>query len=277
MIALTVAIRPIKGYNLDRIYKRGGTMPSNAPIGFLDSGVGGVSVLNAARKALPNEDFILYGDSANAPYGTKSEEQVIDLVRNAAHILMQQGIKALVIACNTATGIALETMQKELPIPVVGILPAIRPAQKLRKEGDILVMGTPNTVKTAAVKKLMETDGEHVHLLGCPGLMEFVEKGELQGLLLHAHLQQLLAPYLDKQIDVVALGCTHYPFLQSAIAEFFPESTQYIDGSVLTLEELNAELTRLDLYTDKTAPGTTRFMTSNGEETIRLMEMLASR
>ena len=133
-------------------------MPSNAPIGFLDSGVGGVSVLNAARKALPNEDFILYGDSANAPYGTKSEEQVIDLVRNAAHILMQQGIKALVIACNTATGIALETMQKELPIPVVGILPAIRPAQKLRKEGDILVMGTPNTVKTAAVKKLMETD-----------------------------------------------------------------------------------------------------------------------
>lgn len=249
-------------------------MPSNAPIGFLDSGVGGVSVLNAARKALPYEDFILYGDSGNAPYGTKPEEQVISLVRAAAQELMQQGIKALVIACNTATGIALAAMQKELPIPVVGILPAIRPAQKLRKDGEILVMGTPNTVKTKAVLQLMETDGQHVLLLGCPGLMEFVEKGELTGPRLHAHLEGLLKPYLNTKIDVVALGCTHYPFLQSAIAEFFPEETQFIDGSTLTLEELNAALTEKDLYTDKKTPGTTRFMTSGGEDTLQLMDML---
>lgn len=249
-------------------------MPSNAPIGFLDSGVGGVSVLNAARKALPYEDFILYGDSGNAPYGTKEEEHVIQLVRAAAKALMDENIKALVIACNTATGIALETMQKELPIPVVGILPAIRPAQKLRKEGEILVMGTPNTVKTRAVLRLMETDGQHVLLLGCPGLMEFVEKGELSGPRLHSHLEGLLKPYLDKKIDVVALGCTHYPFLRDAIAEFFPKETQFIDGSTQTLKELNAALTERDLYTASTTPGTTRFMTSGGEDTLRLMDML---
>ena len=249
-------------------------MPSRAPIGFLDSGVGGVSVLNAARKALPHEDFILYGDSGNAPYGTKPEEQVIDLVRAAAQKLLEKNIKALVIACNTATGIAGDTLKKELSIPVVGILPAVGPAQQLCKSGDILVMATPNTIKSRPMQQLFAACDERVIPLGCPGLMEFVEKGELQGEQLHAHLEQLLAPYLSRKIDAIALGCTHYPFLKEAIASFFPKETQLLDGSDYTVDELITALKERDLLSDSQQAGTTTFMTSGGEDTIRLMNML---
>lgn len=250
-------------------------MPDNGAIGFLDSGVGGVSVLNAIRKALPFEDFILYGDSANAPYGTKSEEMVQQLALNAANKLMAEGIKALVIACNTATGIAGDMLQKTLPIPVVGILPAVEPAQQLRRKGEILVMATPNTIKSRAMQLLLEQHGENVIPLGCPGLMEFVERGELDTPLLHDHLENLLSPYLHREIDVVALGCTHYPFLKKAIARFFPEDTAFIDGSARTLQDLLAAMEAKDLFSARKTPGRSYFRTSGGQDTLRLMEMLA--
>lgn len=250
-------------------------MPDRKAIGFLDSGVGGVSVLNAIRKALPNENFILYGDSGNAPYGTKSEEAVRQLVLAAANKLMDEGIKALVIACNTATGIAGDMLKEKLPIPVVGILPAVEPAQQLRRQGEILVMATPNTIKSRAMQRLLAAHGDNVIPLGCPGLMEFVERGELDSDRLSAHLETLLSPCLNREIDVVALGCTHYPFLKKAIARFFPEDTVFIDGSARTLQELLAAMKEKDLFTDSQAPGATQFRTSGGEDTIRLMEMLA--
>lgn len=250
-------------------------MPDNAPIGFLDSGVGGVSVLNAIRRAMPHEDFILYGDSANAPYGTKPEEVVQRLVLNAARRLMSEGIKALVIACNTATGIAGQMLKELLPIPVVGILPAVEPAQQLRRKGEILVMATPNTIRSSAMQNLLALHGENVIPLGCPGLMEFVERGELDGPALHDHLEGLLSPYLEREIDVVALGCTHFPFLKTAIARFFPADTAFIDGSARTLQDLMAALWEKDLLTAKKEPGTTAFRTSGGQETLRLMEMLS--
>ncbi len=250
-------------------------MPDNGAIGFLDSGVGGVSVLNAIRKALPFEDFILYGDSANAPYGTKPEETVRRLALSAANRLMDEGIKALVIACNTATGIAGDMLKNTLPIPVVGILPAVEPAQQLRRRGEILVMATPNTIKSRAMQQLLAEHGENVIPLGCPGLMEFVERGELDTPGLRDHLRGLLAPFLDREIDVVALGCTHYPFLKKAIARFFPDDTAFIDGSSRTLQTLLAAMEAKDLFTDSKAPGTTQFRTSGGQDTLRLMEMLS--
>lgn len=250
-------------------------MSLNGAIGLLDSGVGGVSVLNAIRKALPFEDFILYGDSANAPYGTKPQEAVRQFALSAANKLMGEGIKALVIACNTITGMAGELLQKTLPIPVIGTLPAVEPAQQLRRRGEILVMATNNTLKSDAMQRLLNNHGENVIPLSCPGLMEFVERGELDTPALSDHLQNLFAPYLDREIDVVALGCTHYPFLKKAIARFFPDDTAYIDGSAHTLQELVAAMNAKDLFTDKKTPGTTQFRTSGGQDTLRLMEMLA--
>lgn len=249
-------------------------MPHNSAIGFLDSGVGGISVMTALRTALPFEDFILYGDSANAPYGTKPVEAVRQLALNAAQKLMDKHIKALVIACNTITCVAGDTLKKALPVPVVGIVPAVEQAQLLRRQGDILVMGTPDTMAGDVMHRLLKEHGQHALPLSCPGLMEFVEKGELDSPRLHDYLKRLFAPYENSKIDVVALGCTHYPFLQKAIARFFSPDTVLIDGSARTLDELLTVLQEKDLFTAQKTPGTTQLYTSEGQDTLRLMETL---
>ena len=120
-------------------------MNNTAPIGFFDSGMGGLSVLREARKALPHEDYIYFGDSKNAPYGVREAADILALTRAAAQRLLEEGIKALVIACNTATGVSLETLRQELPIPVLGIQPALEAAQALRRDGSILALATPAT------------------------------------------------------------------------------------------------------------------------------------
>lgn len=248
-------------------------MPSNAPIGFLDSGVGGLSVLNTARRALPHEDFIMFGDSFNAPYGTRPAHEVIFLARRAAQKLLDEDIKALVIACNTATGYAGETLQKELDIPVIGILPAVKAGQAIRTDGEILVMATPGTCKSAPFLASLETDGDNVIPLPCPGLMEFVERGELDSENLHRFLEDLLTPYRGRNIDVVALGCTHYPFLEKALRPFFPHA-KLIDASDLTVQNLITALEENDLFSSSTLKGTTRLMTSAGDETLQVMRSL---
>ncbi|MDD4105278.1 MAG: glutamate racemase [Eubacteriales bacterium] len=248
-------------------------MPSNAPIGFLDSGVGGLSVLNAARRVLPHEDFIMFGDSANAPYGTRPEHEVILLARRAARRLLDEGIKALVIACNTATGYAGETLKKELNIPVIGILPAVKAGQAMRTQGEILVMATPGTCQSAPFMQSLETDGDNVVPLPCPGLMEFVERGELGSEKLNTFLENLLAPYRERDIDVVALGCTHYPFLEKALRPFFPNA-KMIDASDLTVQNLILALKEHDLLNDSPTKGTTRLMTSAGDDTLKVMRSL---
>lgn len=249
-------------------------MPSSLPIGFLDSGVGGLSVLNAARRALPHEHFILYGDSGNAPYGTKPEKEVVRLVSSAARELIKENVKTLVIACNTATSIALGALKKELSIPVIGILPAIKDAQALRRGGRVLVMATPNTVKSRAFAERLRESGEGVVPLGCPGLMDFVERGELSGESLRRRLQELLTKEYTENIGAVVLGCTHYPFLKDEIAKFFPDNTPMIDGSARAIDELKKALEQNDLMNPDAAPGRTVFRTSGGERTLALMHML---
>ena len=187
------------------------------PIGVFDSGIGGISMLRNMRSLLPNETFIYYGDEENAPYGIKDESEILELSRKDVDFLMKFDVKAIVIACNTATSAAAKALRSELSIPVIGIEPALKPAQLERKDGYIAVLATPATLRQSKFLKLMELYGAGVISVPCPGLMEFVEKGILEGHELDSFLQTILRPIAHLPIDGAVLGCTHYSFLAEPI------------------------------------------------------------
>ncbi|MEA5067560.1 MAG: glutamate racemase, partial [Christensenellaceae bacterium] len=149
------------------------------PIGVFDSGVGGVSVLRSLVRVLPGERYLYYGDTRNAPYGDRAEAEIRSLTRAAAERLLGQGVKALVIACNTATSAAAEALRCALDIPVIGMEPALKPAALARGRGKVLVMATAATLRQGKFRALMERYGRDALVAPCPGLMEFVERGEL--------------------------------------------------------------------------------------------------
>ena len=246
----------------------------NAPIGFIDSGAGGISVMLTCRKLLPNENFILYGDSANAPYGEKSDEQIKNLVIAAAEKLLEKNIKALVIACNTATTIAGELLYSRLNIPVVGTVPALKEGEKLLSGGQMLVMLTPASARSKTMRRIMLRYGAHTKVLPCPGLMEFVERGEIEGERLENKLTELLSPYKDENIDVVALACTHYPFLLNEIRKHFDDNTIFIDGSSETSKALIHALNSGNMLNSSKSQGYTQFLSSGDKNAIDNMKKL---
>lgn len=243
------------------------------PIGVFDSGFGGISVLKVLRQEFPNEDFLFFGDNRNAPYGVRSQNDIEQLTLSSAHALHRLGIKALVVACNTATGVALDALRQALPIPVVGIRPALKRAQTLRQQGQVLVMATPATLSSPAYVELARRHGERTIHLPCPGLMEFAERSELSGPNLHAFLKRLLAPHAQTPVDVVVLGCTHYPLLQGEIAPFFPDA-RLIDGSAETVDTLRQELADNGLGATYTIQGKVTFLSSAGFAVAGRMEAL---
>ena len=249
-------------------------MNSQSPIGFFDSGIGGLSVLRAARQALPFEHCVYYGDTKNAPYGVRPQQEILRLARAGAQRLMKEGVKALVIACNTATGAALGALQAELPIPVIGIQPALEAAQALRKGGHILALATPAALESARYKALRKRYGEGVIDLPAPGLMEFVEREELSGERLENALRRLFSPCLNMPIDVIALGCTHFPFLKAEIARFFPD-VPMIDDSPRVCRELSEALAEKNLLNPGPGAGSLRLYSSGGAQAEERLRRLA--
>lgn len=200
------------------------------PVGIFDSGVGGLSVLRHIYDALPHEHLLYFADSGYAPYGDKSHQEIIHRSLAVTEFLMQHGIKALVIACNTATAIAVETIRKTYPtLPIVGIEPGLKPAAKLSITKHIGVLATHGTIHSArflALQKNMEAD-YHVHYLtaGCVGLADQIEKGETASAATLQLLQQYLLPLLNHNIDTLVLGCTHYPFVKDSIQHIIQTQT----------------------------------------------------
>ena len=232
------------------------------PVGVFDSGVGGISVLREMVRLLPGEDFFFYGDSANAPYGTKTAEEVRSLTKKAAARLYGKGIKALVVACNTATSAAIGCLREiYTDIPVIGIEPAVKPAASLPGNPVVVVMATPGTVHSERFLNLLDRYASHAKVfpVGCPGLMEYVEQGILEGDALRAHLEMLLAPCLKNRIDAVVLGCTHYPFLRNAIREVIGEGPLIMDGSYGTAMQLKRRLFQEQLLRDREEGGNITF------------------
>lgn len=224
------------------------------PIGFIDSGLGGISVLKEAIKLLPHEDFIYFGDSLNAPYGTKSVEQIRTLTFNIVDKLLKLGIKGLVVACNTATSAAVRQLRIMYPdLTIVGIEPAIKPAVESNHGGDILVLATPMTIKQEKFNLLLNRYNNQANIIpiACKGLMEFVEQGNLNGKFLEDYFNEHLVPYLNDKTETIVLGCTHYPFLRPYLKEFLDnKQIQIIDGSNGTSRELKRQLVNKDLLQD---------------------------
>jgi len=246
------------------------------PIGVFDSGVGGVSILKELVRLMPNENYIYLGDSANAPYGTKTLEQVVELVCKDADYLYGRGVKALVVACNTATSAGIQILrEKYTDIPVIGIEPALKPAVLSSEHPTVLVMATPMTLREEKFRRLMqrfESEAEIVPL-PCPGLMEFVERGELESEALELYLQNLFAPF--EKVDAVVLGCTHYPFVRGMIQKVLGDGAVLFDGGEGTARETRRQLADRELLNPSEEKGNVVFENSAKEERLlRLCEEL---
>lgn len=214
---------------------------NKGPIAVFDSGVGGISVLKEMVKIMPNEDFLYYGDSRNAPYGTKSLEEVRRLTISHTEDFIRRGAKAVAIACNTATSAAVRVLRQMYPqLPLVGIEPALKPAVLYKEQPRVLVMATPMTIREEKFKNLLHQyeDQATIYSLSCPGLMEYVEEGKASSPEVEEFLQKLLGDYLDKEIDCVVLGCTHYPFVRDAVADVMGERVAIFDGGAGTAREM---------------------------------------
>lgn len=249
------------------------------PIGVFDSGVGGISVLRELVALMPNENFIFYGDSKNAPYGTKTLEEVRKLTLADAEYLRSRNVKALVVACNTATSAAIhilrEKYQKE--IPVIGIEPALKPAVSVKENSRVLVMATPMTLREKKFHNLMQKfqDQAEIISLPCPGLVEFVERGELSGEALEHFLKNLFAPYQERKVDAVVLGCTHYPLVRKTIQKVLGSGVAVFDGGAGTARETLHKLKEYSLVSDAVTPGTVQFYNSTEDQAmIRLSRYL---
>jgi len=242
-------------------------------IGIFDSGVGGISVLQKAAELLPNENFIYFGDNANAPYGPRPLEEICRLCAGAIDRLLRQDIKALVIACNTATSAYGATIRKQVSIPVIGMEPAVKPASLARTSGVVLALATRATLSLEKFSRLMDLYGEGVIPVEGKGLVELVEAGKADSSEAHAALTEIFAPYRHLQVDGVVLGCTHYPFLRRQIESFFPHA-QIFDGREGTVRQLKHRLEETGILTQRTTPGEIRLETSGGAEILSLMNVL---
>lgn len=219
-------------------------------IAVFDSGVGGISVLRELVRQLPNERFLYYGDNLNAPYGTRTTQQVRQLTLDAAAMLLSRGTKALVVACNTATAAAIEDLRQAYPDTViVGIEPALKVAADHYPRGRVGVMATPLTLKEEKFSHLSQRFSEMtVVLLPAPGLVELIEEG-CDDAALESFLTPMLAPYRDK-LDAVVLGCTHYPFAAHVIGKLLGQGTEILDGSRGTAAQTRRRLAQENLLSD---------------------------
>jgi len=222
------------------------------PIGVFDSGVGGISVLRALVHKMPGENYLYFGDSANAPYGTRPPHEVTALSTAVADHLVEQGVKALVVACNTTTSIAIEQLRKRYPyLVIVGIEPSVGLAAAQYPTGRIGVLATPATIAGRRFMYQAEPyPNAEIQLIPAPNLVEIVEAGKYDTPEADAYLRNLLAPYIGK-LDALVLGCTHYPFVTNALRRVLGEEVAFFDGSSLTAEETYKKLREAELLNEE--------------------------
>ena len=203
----------------------------NLPIAVFDSGLGGISVLKELIRLMPEEHYLYFGDSANAPYGTRTTEEVRVLTMNAAAKLYDRGIKALVVACNTATAAAITQLRQEYPnIVVIGIEPALKMATDRYPRGHVGIMATQVTLREEKLEHLVgRFPDATVEKIPAPGLVELVEQGKAESEETETLLRTILAPYVG-QLDAIVLGCTHYPFAKNAVRKVLGDGVEILDG-----------------------------------------------
>src|SRR5438034_10187665 len=193
---------------------------AEAPIGVFDSGVGGLTILSALREELPHENYVYFGDTANCPYGMRSDAEIIELSIQACRFLVEQGVKLIIVACNTASQAALNSLRATFPsIQFVGVVPAVKPAARATRKGRVAIAATNQAAKALYLRQVIDefAEGIQVCAVGCPELVTLVEQGELDGPVAERTVREALQPVLAEDVDVIVLGCTHFPALRSVI------------------------------------------------------------
>lgn len=253
-------------------------MLKNQPIGIFDSGLGGISVLREARKLMGEEHFIYFGDSAYAPYGTKNKEEIIERCIQICDFFISKNVKAIVIACNTATSVAAAILREKYDIPIIGMEPALKPAAHGKTKQNIVVMATPLTLKEKKFDTLMShySSDNNIIKMPCPELVKIVENDELDNETKVCN--QLFTYYKDinlKEIDSIVLGCTHFVFYRHYFDTYF-KNIDVIDGNVGTINHLHRILEEKDLCNEGVG-SITIFNSSDDEKYIQLSYKLLNR
>ena len=249
------------------------------PIGVLDSGLGGLSVLKALREELPNEQFLYCADCAHTPWGDKPESFIVERTRAIVHFLLQKQAKAVVLACNTATAAAADILRKELSVPIIGIEPAVKPAAAQTRTGVIGVIATRRTTESARYLSLLRRFAGNVKVVtvAAPGLMECVERGDFNSETTRELLLKYLTPIKDAGADKLVLGCTHYPFLSKAISEIMGPEVELLEPGKPVSLVTRARLQSLDLLSDEDSQvtGCTYYVAGSREHsmTLRLLTL----
>lgn len=237
----------------------------NNYIGVFDSGMGGISTLIELKKIMPNENFYYFGDSENAPYGPKTPEEILSLSLNVSNFLYNKNIKAIVVACNTATSIAINTLRdKYKDIPIIGVEPAVKLGVDSGGK-NILVMATQTTVRESKFKQLAEQfkDTSKINAIACPELVQIAENDLLDDeKLCKEQLMQYFNKFNMDEIDTIVLGCTHFIFYKRYIRELLGYKHIIVDGNLGTAIHLQNELKKRDLITDRKTNGEIVFMNS---------------
>jgi glutamate racemase len=240
-------------------------IPVDRPVGVFDSGLGGISVLRELRRHLPGEDYMYFADSAYCPYGIRSPEEIRARSEWVVGGLIEAGAKTVVIACNTASAMAVFALREVFPgVPLIGLEPAVKPAVEQTRVGRVGVLATPRTVAGERLRWLIETyaDGVAVHRVAATGLVELVEAGILDGPEVDAALRPLLDPMIEVGVDTLVLGCTHYPFLRQPIERYVGAGVDVIDSGAAIARRLDAVLTGSGLRRNRAGMGTVRLATS---------------
>ena len=217
---------------------------ADASIGVFDSGAGGLTILSELRRELPQEDYIYIGDTAHVPYGVRSDEEIVELSLQACRFLIRQGVKLIVVACNTASQAALGILRASLPVPFVGVVPAVKPAARATRNGRIGIAATEHAANASYLHHLIEdfATGVQVYATGCPELVTLVEHGMLEGSLVEETLQHSLQPLLSRHVDVIVLGCTHFPAMRPAIERVVGKRVQVIDSGTAVARRMHSVL-----------------------------------
>ena len=221
-----------------------------SPIGVFDSGVGGLTVAREIMRNLPNEDIVYFGDTARVPYGSKSKDNIIRYSRQIIHFLQTKGVKAIVIACNTASALALETVKDEFDIPIIGVVePGARAALAVTETKKIGVIGTEATVRSAMYEKIIQgiEPGVSVLAKACPLFVPLVEEGFKKHHVTDEIIDYYLASLKESDIDALILGCTHYPLLRSKIREYVGEKITLVNPAYETAMDLKVMLQENDM------------------------------
>ncbi|HET9587489.1 MAG TPA: glutamate racemase [Anaerolineales bacterium] len=246
----------------------------NSPIGIFDSGVGGISVLRAIREQMAEESVIYFGDQAHVPYGSRTMQQIQGFSEAITRFLLERGAKIIVVACNTASAAALKYLRGKFPdTPFVGMEPAVKPAAEHTRTGRVGVLATPATFQGALYASVVERFANGVQLFQdtCPGLVQQIEAGNLGGEEARRILEEALLPMLEKNIDTVVLGCTHYPFVIPLIQQIAGEKVRVIDPAPAVARQTGRVLETKRMSNDARLEGSVRFYTSGDPEALKAM------